>query len=86
MSTIVTNPIADARFAEVVTRELRKGLTTKLLEQAEADLDVLVSKYKAELKATIEAEVSQLAVGTVSMLYEHITGDSTIGDTVKLIK
>ena len=86
MTTVVTNPLADSRFAEVVTRELRKGLTAKLLEQAEADLAVLVSKHKAELKAAIEAEVSQLAVNTVSTLYEHLTGDTSIGVVVKLIK
>ncbi len=86
MSLIIDNPLADARFADVVTRELRKGLTAQLMKQAEADLDTLVSKYKAELKATIETEVQQLAVQTVSKLYEHITGDTSIGVTVKLIK
>lgn len=86
MSTIINDPLADARFADVVTRELRKGLTEQLMKQAEADLDTLVSKYKAELKATIEAEVQQLAIQSVSQLYEHITGDTSIGVVVKLIK
>lgn len=86
MSTRVDNPLADARFADVVTRELRKGLTEQLMKQVEADLDTLVSKYKAELKATIEAEVQQLAILSVSKLYEHFTGDTSIGVVVKLIK
>lgn len=81
MSQIINNPLAD-----VVTKELRKGLTEQIMKQVEADLDALVSKYKAELKATIEAEVQQLAVQTVSKLYEHITGDTSISVVVKLIK